>query len=257
MNRKTYMLLPLLFVSIFSNLSSYGWGKEGHRMVGEVAATYMNKTTLDMVNKYLNGISIDSASTWMDDVRSVPEYKHMASWHFINIEKGKEYVPNPKEENCINEINKAYKNLKNRNKLSDDEIRKNLMILFHLWGDLHQPLHTGYSSDKGGNGVDVHFHGTTNLHSLWDGGMIKDKKVKLANCVALYKTLSKTELAELKKFDNVAALKESRSYLTQVYDFQNGTIDAAYEAKGIPVIEKQILCGGLRLAAMLDDIFKK
>ena len=56
-------------------------------------------------------------------------------------------------------------------KLYDDQIKTDLFYLFHLVGDLHQPLHTGYPDDKGGNLIDVSYlyksyH--TNLHTVWD-----------------------------------------------------------------------------------------
>jgi len=44
---------------------------------------------------------------------------------------------------------------------------------FSLIGDLHQPLHAGNGTDKGGNDVKVTFFGEqTNLHSVWDSGII-------------------------------------------------------------------------------------
>ena len=254
---KISILVVTLMITLFSTQNSYGWGKEGHHMVAEVAWHYMSQHTQEMVTKYLNGITVDSAATWMDDVRSDPKYKYMSSWHFINIPKGQEYVPNPAETNCINEMNKACNNLKN-GKLSDEEKRINIMVLIHLWGDLSQPLHTGYAEDRGGNMVTITFNGKeTNLHSLWDGGIIYDRKIKLDNCLALYAHLSEKEKEECKKFNNVAALKQSRSFLPQIYDFEDATIDEVYAVKNQAVIEKQILTGGLRLAAMLDDVFKK
>lgn len=43
------------------------------------------------------------------------------------------------------------------------------MFITHFVGDLHQPLHTGLYSDRGGNDVVVQFFGEeTNLHALWD-----------------------------------------------------------------------------------------
>lgn len=48
-----------------------------------------------------------------------------------------------------------------------------LAFLVHFVGDLHQPLHAGDKSDKGGNDTHVDY-GTyatprLNLHSIWDG----------------------------------------------------------------------------------------
>ncbi len=255
--RKLSILVLSLLISLFSTLNSFGWGKEGHHMVAEVAWRNINQHTQEMVTKYLNGITIDSAATWMDDVRSDPKYKNQASWHYINIPKGQEYVADPKADNCINEIGIAYNNLKNRSKLSNEEVRFNIMVLIHLWGDLSQPLHVGYGEDRGGNMVTVTFNGKeTNLHSLWDGGIIYDRKIKLENCLALYTHLIDKEKAEYKKFNTVAALKQARAFLPQIYEFEDATIDEVYAGKNQAVIEKQILTGGLRLAAMLEAAFK-
>ena len=54
----------------------------------------------------------------------------------------------------------------------------NLKVIFHLIGDLHQPLHTGYASDRGGNTKSVrYFNKSTNLHYVWDELIIKSEKI--------------------------------------------------------------------------------
>ncbi|GJP37110.1 hypothetical protein CLOM_g21551 [Closterium sp. NIES-68] len=48
-----------------------------------------------------------------------------------------------------------------------------LMFLAHFAGDIHQPLHVGFTSDLGGNRVHVSwFKRKTNLHAVWDGYII-------------------------------------------------------------------------------------
>ena len=48
-----------------------------------------------------------------------------------------------------------------------------LKWVVHLVGDLHQPLHAGEHADSGGNDVKLSFDGRpTNLHSLWDSGLL-------------------------------------------------------------------------------------
>jgi hypothetical protein len=45
--------------------------------------------------------------------------------------------------------------------------------VIHFVGDVHQPLHAGYGVDKGGNTYQIQAYGRgTNLHSLWDTGLI-------------------------------------------------------------------------------------
>ena len=49
-----------------------------------------------------------------------------------------------------------------------------LRYLTHLLGDVYQPLHAGYLDDKGGNKYQLQaFKKGSNLHALWDSGMIK------------------------------------------------------------------------------------
>jgi len=50
---------------------------------------------------------------------------------------------------------------------------KALKYLVHLVADVHQPLHAGHAADKGGNLYQVHALGRgTNLHAVWDSGLI-------------------------------------------------------------------------------------
>jgi hypothetical protein len=57
---------------------------------------------------------------------------------------------------------------------SPDERLEALKWIVHLVGDIHQPLHTADHDDKGGNMVGLSFFGKhTNLHAVWDGGIIE------------------------------------------------------------------------------------
>src|SRR5689334_18858800 len=51
-----------------------------------------------------------------------------------------------------------------------------LKFLTHYVGDIHQPLHIGCKKDKGGNSIEVQlFSRRTNLHAVWDDGIIKTR----------------------------------------------------------------------------------
>ncbi len=61
-----------------------------------------------------------------------------------------------------------------------------LRLVIHLVGDVHQPFHTGHTSDKGGNDFKVSwFNKPTNMHALWDSQLIE------------YQQLSYTEYPKL------------------------------------------------------------
>ena len=66
----------------------FAWGRTGHHLIAEIAASIMNESAKANVQKYLGNISFEEASVWMDEMRSDHQYDYMKPWHYINIEKG-------------------------------------------------------------------------------------------------------------------------------------------------------------------------
>jgi hypothetical protein len=57
---------------------------------------------------------------------------------------------------------------------SKEDRRFALRFLVHLVGDLHQPLHVGDNSDRGGNDTQIRFFDRgSNMHRLWDSDLIE------------------------------------------------------------------------------------
>jgi hypothetical protein len=192
----------------------------------------------------------------MDEIRSNHQYDYMKPWHYVNIEKGQQYEPT-KDGNIINELNTVISELKNKQNMRDDDVKTDLMILIHLVGDLHQPLHVGYGVDKGGNDIRVTFiDHTSNLHKVWDTEIIEKEKTSANDCLKLYKTFDKADIAGLKTVNVEEWIHQPRSLLAEVYDFKNNTIDQAYIDRNKRALEEEILIGGIRLASVLEQLFK-
>jgi hypothetical protein len=134
-----------------------------------------------------------------------------------------------------------------------------LKMLFHLIGDLHQPLHCGYASDKGGNDIKMGFNGkSANLHSIWDSRIIELKLAEVQKGVSdLCKQLTPEDIKKYEKIDVLQWYNESRGNLFIVYDYPEAGINDAYIEKSLPIIEKQLMVAGLRLASVLNETFKK
>ncbi|MEI8278166.1 MAG: S1/P1 nuclease [Bacteroidota bacterium] len=250
-------LIFIAFILIFATpLSSFAWGKKGHNLVADVAARYMDDATRKKVQHYLGSTTFDEASTWMDEMRSDHSYDYMKPWHYVDFPKGKLYNANT-EENLVNELNKVIGELNNKSKLSDEQIKTDILILFHLVGDLHQPLHVGYADDKGGNAIKLTFiDKADNLHWVWDNGIIENKKVILSDVVREEANYTPAQLEQLKKINIENWVNAERPLLTAVYDFNNNTIDQAYVDRNIKTVETQLFIAGIRLAAILEQAFK-
>lgn len=252
---KALFTLSLILALIIMPSKTFAWGSKGHAMVAEVAFNYMEENTKKEVLKYLDGMTIQEAANWMDNVKSDHSYDYMRAYHYVNFERGKSVVET-NGDNIVFQLNTTIKELQNKDKLSKEEINLKIKILFHLMGDLHQPLHVGYGEDKGGNTkqINYNFRGT-NLHSLWDSGIIEYKKITLSDCINANK-YSPNEIRALQNIDVVYWATGSRTYLSQIYKTGGNKINDDYVEACVPIIENQILKAGIRLAGVLNEVFK-
>lgn len=252
---KALITLAFLLTLIIAPIKTFAWGSKGHALVAEVAFNYMDENTKKEVLKYLNGMSIEDAANWMDNVKSDHSYDFMSTYHYVNFEKG-ESVVETNGNNIIFQLNTTIKELQNKQNLSKEEINLKLKILFHLIGDLHQPLHVGYGEDKGGNTMQINYNFKgTNLHSLWDSGIIEYKNISLTDCLNANK-YSVNEMRVLQYSDVINWASDSRAYLPQAYKTGGHKISDEYVDSCVPIIQNQILKAGIRLAGVLDDVFK-
>lgn len=101
-----------------------------------------------------------------------------AAWHYTNFDPadGCRYA---EEKSCpdgqcvVGALERQVQTLTSAT--TPDSQLKALKWVVHLVGDVHQPLHAGLAGDKGGNLSQVQAFGRgTNLHSVWDGVLIRN-----------------------------------------------------------------------------------
>jgi nuclease S1 len=253
------IFLVIITASLLSvPVRSFAWGAKGHQLVAEIAFHFLDSATKQKVMKYLKNMSIEEAATWMDEMRSNDYYNYMKSWHYINMDSGQVYKPSA-EYNIVTVLNTAIDELKHQENLKAKEINNDLLLIFHLSGDLTQPLHVGYGVDRGGNDIQVSFlskQDKTNLHYVWDNGIIDSKNINMDSCLQLYANYTPAEIAKIKKINILDWLNESRSYLPEIYNFKDGFISQEYVDRNTTIVEQQLLFGGLHLASILEQLFK-
>lgn len=254
MNKTLISLAFLLSLTLLPS-KTLAWGKQGHALVAEVAFNYMDENTKKIVLQYLDGMTIEDAANWMDDIKKDRAYDFMNSYHYVNFDKGAT-VEAKEGANIIYQLDTAIKALQNKKNLSATEINTNIKILFHLIGDLHQPLHIGYGNDKGGNTFQINYNlKGSNLHALWDFGIIENKKISLTDCLKVIK-YTKKQIDALQKIDVLNWAADSRTYLEPIYNTGGNKINDEYVDSSVPIIENQILKAGIRLAGVLNSVFK-
>lgn len=243
---------------ILTSIQCFGWGAKGHKIVAEYAkqALSADQHILDSIQYFLGSMTFQEASVWMDEVRSDPSYDYLKPRHYVNVERDATYVKT-KDENAVNELEVVIAILSAKGPRDKDKIAFALRELFHLVGDLHQPLHCGYAEDKGGNAISINYGDSQNLHSAWDTGIIQEERISLNDCLKFSNTLSASEQKQIQQINVVKWMEESRALLPFVYGFEKGKITSDYSSKAKPIIEKQLVRAGIRLAAVLYRTFKK
>ena len=241
-------LTLFILASLSVPLSLLAWGAQGHKIVDQIAYSTLPKSVKDSVQSYLGKTKFEDAGNWMDQKRSDHDFDYMKPWHYINIAKGGSYDPNSTN-NIVSALDSAISRLHRRNLQSKEQTAIDIKIVMHLVGDLHQPLHVGYATDRGGNTVEVGFFGTTtNLHKVWDSELIEHLHIIADSCRAFGSAQQHIDVIEW--------IESSRKLLDNVYDFKNATIDEVYAQKNKSVIEMQLSLAGARLSAVLTDLFK-
>lgn len=205
---KYLLILSLIVLTSFSassnNMPSEAleikndWGKTGHRAVGEIASKHLNRKARKAIKDILDGTSLAEVSIYADEIRSDKKYRAYGPWHYVNVPFDTSYdeaEKNPKGD-IILAINECITKVQNKT-LSKGDRAFYLKLLVHFIGDLHQPLHTGRSEDKGGNDIQVRwFNEGSNLHRVWDSEMIDFYKMSYSELSSNREDLTKTQIKQ-------------------------------------------------------------
>jgi hypothetical protein len=167
--------------------TAHAYGPEGHGLVAFMAEANLQPAAKAEVRRLLaleGAKGLDEISSWADDWRST--HRETGPFHFVDIplatagydeqrdchyDKDDKRVP---ETTCIvAKLAEFIRVLADRTK-PDAERLVALKFIVHLVGDVHQPFHAVDNLDRGGNSVSVvYYKQQTNLHALWDGGIIE------------------------------------------------------------------------------------
>jgi hypothetical protein len=247
-------------------IPALGWGPEGHSLIARIAEAQLTPAVHAKVVEILGpNVSMASVASWPDEIRRLrPE---TGPWHYIDIpiDQGRLDLTRdcPKGDCVIKKIEDFEVVLHDPNTPAVQR-REALMFLIHFVGDMHQPLHDSDNKDKGGNDVHVVYKGRpTNLHSLWDSGLLGSMG-KEDELFPLYerdsaqhaKKWAKGSVEDWSEQSHKLAVKVTYGKLPKTDKGAPVTITAEYEAKADPLIRMQIEKAGARLARVLNEALR-
>lgn len=250
----------LNIVMLTSVLSAMSWSQKGHDVVANIAQRHLTPATAAAVDSLLDGKSMVYWANWLDNASHTPDYAYTKTWHYKNVDEGVRYEEaqaNPSGD-AVTAVKQQIELLSNPSTPGADPTLA-LKILIHVTGDMHQPMHMGHATDLGGNRVKVKYFGRdTNLHSVWDGSLVESAhKWSYTEWSDQIDRVSKEQEAAIVDGSIDDWAKQTLVLATQVYQSTPEGTNLSYDqvAAATPVIEQQLLNGGLRLAHLLNLIF--
>ncbi len=213
------------------------------------------------------GESLADASTWADEhSRDIPGSMF---WHFVNVPI---WAPHYDRRDCrpqgcvVSKIGDFKATLRDRN-APFARRRTALRFLVHLVQDVHQPMHVADRNDRGGNNVQLRYgrYDNTNLHQVWDSGLLSRS--------------FRNEDDLMRHLEALARRPEARDWLTgrpedwadesllvgrgayripgSEATLRSGdSIGREYERENVPKAVDRLARSGVRLAAVLEEVFK-
>jgi len=318
-------LSPLMLKYLFSILcflfiapAAHAWNKAGHMVTGAIAYQVLKAETPEAIPKIVALLKAHPsyeqywakqlaklaeedrdealfmiAARWADDIRNIKEFDH-PTWHYINIP----YKPAGEPETLetapplpVNILTALHSNLDIASGKGPEDQRTPAARalaaswLFHLTGDVHQPLHAVTlftrefripAGDRGGTFFFIRPKPDAKaitLHKLWDDLLLGTDDFRDARNTAteirLDKELAKEKLTELKEADleKWASVESFTTAKEKVYAFNGQMISGAkaggaeapvlpegYLAQAKQIAHRRAALAGYRLAEMLRKL---
>jgi hypothetical protein len=305
---KKLLVFPLLLVCCVG--AAQAWNKPGHMTVGAIAYYELKQKDPVALAAVINMLKNNSwyqtkwlpalnqiqdndpdkeglylfmwAARWPDDVRGTP--LHCEKCHYINYPFKPAGQPNSVVAHAPDPQNILAAFISFSNGVQQGTAAKRaeaLCWIFHLVGDVHQPLHTTAlfttmfpQGDRGGTIFFIRANEdspTQSLHSFWDEQIITSERFSLvrarARALLARSDLQRNQLTELSEthFDKWGSVESFNA--AKRFGYLNGALKGstdpgdgeflpehyANDAKGIA--ERRAVAAGYRLADLLSQRF--
>jgi hypothetical protein len=179
------------------------------------------------------------------------------------MRRSETYAEVASDNDVVFRLDEVMKEFQHPDAIPADSLSIKLRILFHLMGDITQPLHVGYGYDRGGNTARIKSpipHGSKELHAVWDDDIIVRGKINLQSSLVYYHGLDQDKLNSILAGSTQDWMMQARSNLTEVYNFQlvkDGVsqLSLEYLDTNVPVVQQQLVFAAVRLSNVLNAAF--
>lgn len=258
----------IFLLLVAGTLTCRAWGPEGHEIVGRIAEKHLTPEAARGV-RGLTTNSLSEISNWPDEIRRArPE---TAPWHYVDIPYGAEKLDVERDcvahTGCVVTAIERFTHVVADRQTNVEARVEALKFLVHFVGDIHTPLHCAErNGDQGGNLVWVRWPGdekASKLHAVWDVHFVS-KNIRDAGLSAITYADKLAENSEKLSATGTAADWAWESHRLAVERVYPGVpprgrawpVPAEYIQKNQPVVAQQLTKAGLRLACLLNEVFR-
>ena len=260
-----FLFIFLLTLSVAS--PARAWSGGVHALICEMAWQQIAPATKQWLREVRAGAhdlqgNFAQSCAWADEARFA-EYHDTYEYHFLNLSRGANGFDPARDcpaFDCVPVAVHRYLRYVMNVAASDRERERRaiaLRFLAHFVGDLHQPLHAGYGADRGGNTINMRYHGqATNLHGLWDTDL--PVAMGYGDARAAYGLMAAQNAADVARWrqgdiklwvNESFAVAKNAAYPIAA----DGQLDDAEVARLKPVVALQLQKAAVRLAWLLDE----
>lgn len=282
----------ILVCSLMRSITS--WSAEGHQIISHTAWSYLTPNGRRFWSNHAGDEDEYFAivSTWADSDAAERKYPGSSEFHFS-------HTPN---QNCKPFDFKRDCGFNGSGKcivsgistyieyLLDPEVSRDFRVdafrfIIHFLGDIHQPLHTGFARDAGGNHIPLLNPGMS-LHDLWDYAIINNLKPgsagtwknvaeHISTLLSLDHSLYEEILSPVLDLESLLETEDKRMQYASIlatetstqstckfayqdesgiYIQPNATISDAYMESRGKIVIRQLARAGVRLADLINVV---
>ena len=270
-------------VTLLATPVAEAWWAQQHRVIATIAEEHLSDESRHAVGVLTEGRGLVDLANWADQIKSKPAWRHTKPWHYIEIgdQQRLETVVRDSRGDILRALSSSEMHLRDAS-LDRRSRWQALAFTVHFIADLHQPLHVGNGTDRGGNQVSVIWLGDshpplkTNLHRVWDA-LLTAKKLSVEHYARDLNLVTSEQIRDWQSTPIVEWARESKVLRARAYAFGVDSIDRSLRKKlrstvlvdveGPPILgrdyadrtrqlaEQRLLMAGVRLAGQLNAIF--
>ncbi len=270
--RRIYYFLIILVCACMYSMPALSWGQKGHRVIAKIAYDNLSRKAKKQMDRVQGKQGMIYWANWPDEIKSDTIYPKSYDWHFQDFDGGlsDETVVDalthyPKEGgnlframDSLVTVLKDYKTaaLKDRSAVG---LEHTLRFIVHLSGDRYCPMHTAHMDDRGGNDVKMKwFKQDTRLHTVWDEKLVDSQGYSYTEYAEKLEAEYAGEKKVIEAMSEAELLLQNYHLTEAIYAYQQGWDGNTYHYiyRWRQPMEKQLYIAGIRLAKLLNEIYK-